>query len=187
MKRKSWILSAAAAAGVAVAVALAARAKTGTEVAVAVSAPLPAVTAAEVKSIKSAPREEITGALNPAKELKVGFEVAGRLAPHAGEEGRAGGGGPGDRGARFRHGRRAGAAGRSGLEGRRSAGLDRGRHGAKERRARQDQHHQRGPEPQRDLQRGGGRGAWSRPPGRSSRRRAPIAASTICGRRSPAC
>ena len=79
MKRKTWILSAATAAAVAVAVALAARARAGTEVAVAVSAPLPPVTAAEVKSIKSAPREEITGALNPAKELKVGFEVAGRL------------------------------------------------------------------------------------------------------------
>src|SRR5262249_49553180 len=61
MKRKTWILSAAAAAAVAAAVSLAARARTGTEVTVTVSAPLPAVTVAEVKPIKSAPREEITG------------------------------------------------------------------------------------------------------------------------------
>lgn len=82
MKRKTLIVSAAAAVAVAVAVALAAYAKAGTEVAaLAVNAPAAAVnlTVAEVKPVKSAPREEITGALNPAKELKVGFEVGGRL------------------------------------------------------------------------------------------------------------
>jgi RND family efflux transporter MFP subunit len=79
MKRKTLIVSAAAAVAAAAIVALAARAKTGPEVAAVVNAAPPAVTAAEVKTVKSAPREEITGALNPAKELKVGFEVGGRL------------------------------------------------------------------------------------------------------------
>jgi RND family efflux transporter MFP subunit len=61
------------------AVALQARAKTPVAVAANVAAPA-SVSLAPVKSVKSAPREEITGALNPAKELKVGFEVGGRLA-----------------------------------------------------------------------------------------------------------
>jgi RND family efflux transporter MFP subunit len=81
MNRKTLIYSSVAALAVAAAVALSARAKTRTAVSVAANAPAAApVSVTEVKSIKSAPREEITGALNPAKELKVGFEVAGRLA-----------------------------------------------------------------------------------------------------------
>ena len=38
------------------------------------------VSMAPVKIVKSAPREEITGALQPAKALQAGFEVSGRLA-----------------------------------------------------------------------------------------------------------
>src|SRR5205085_11535734 len=72
---------AVAALSVAAALALSARAKTRTNVDVAANAPTPSpVSVTDVKSIKSAPREEITGALNPAKELKLGFEVGGRLA-----------------------------------------------------------------------------------------------------------
>ena len=81
MNRKTLIYSALAAAAVASAVALSARARTRTGVEVAANTQGPApVTVTDVKSVQSAPREEITGALNPAKELKVGFEVAGRLA-----------------------------------------------------------------------------------------------------------
>ncbi len=79
MKRKTLISSSAALLAVIVAIALAARAKTETAVAVAPGATLPAVTLAEVKPVTSAPKEEITGALNPARELKLGFEVGGRL------------------------------------------------------------------------------------------------------------
>ncbi|HYY52215.1 MAG TPA: efflux RND transporter periplasmic adaptor subunit [Myxococcales bacterium] len=81
MNRKTVIYSAVAVLVVAAAVALSARAKTRTGVAVSANGAAPSpVTVTDVKSVKSAPREEITGALNPAKELKVGFEVAGRLA-----------------------------------------------------------------------------------------------------------
>jgi RND family efflux transporter MFP subunit len=80
MKRKTVVVSSAAALAVIAAVALSAGAKSGTDVKEAVSGAVPpAVSVTEVKSVKSAPREEITGALNPAKELKVGFEVGGRL------------------------------------------------------------------------------------------------------------
>lgn len=81
MTRKTLIYSAAAAAAVAAAVAVSARAKTRTAVLPAADTATPtAVSLADVKIVRSAPREEITGALNPAKELKAGFEVAGRLA-----------------------------------------------------------------------------------------------------------
>src|SRR5262249_12556331 len=81
MKRKTLIVSSAAALAVLAAVGLAAMAKTTAAPApVAQGTPLPSVTMAEVKPVTSAPKEEITGALNPAKELKVGFEVGGRLA-----------------------------------------------------------------------------------------------------------
>ena len=79
MKRKTLIYSSAAALAIIAAVALSARAKTRSGVTVAAGNPPPAVNVTEVKSVRSAPREEITGALNPAKELKAGFEVAGRL------------------------------------------------------------------------------------------------------------
>ena len=79
MKRKSVFAAAIAVAAAAGAVALSARAKP--QVAVAANNPGTApVTLAKVETVKSAPREEITGALQPAKELKLGFEVAGRLA-----------------------------------------------------------------------------------------------------------
>ncbi|MGZ6142007.1 MAG: efflux RND transporter periplasmic adaptor subunit [Myxococcales bacterium] len=79
MNRKSVLLLSAAAVAALGAVALSARAKTAVNVAANAGGPA-AVSLAPVKSVKSAPREEITGALNPAKELKVGFEVGGRLA-----------------------------------------------------------------------------------------------------------
>jgi RND family efflux transporter MFP subunit len=80
MKRKRIVLVSAAlviAAAALVSVAAGAR----PQAVAAVETPqAPAVTAAPVTAVKSAPREEITGALQPAKELKLGFEVAGRLA-----------------------------------------------------------------------------------------------------------
>jgi RND family efflux transporter MFP subunit len=79
MKRKILLSSAAAALAVAAAVALSARAKSRTPVADTQSVAAPAVSVAEVKPVTSVAKEEITGALNPAKELKVGFEVGGRL------------------------------------------------------------------------------------------------------------
>ena len=79
MNRKPLVFAAAGAAlAVAAAVALSARARTSSRTA-AKAAALPSVSAAEVKTVRSAPREEITGALHPAKELKLGFELAGRL------------------------------------------------------------------------------------------------------------
>ncbi|HEY6911851.1 MAG TPA: efflux RND transporter periplasmic adaptor subunit [Myxococcales bacterium] len=79
MNRKPLVfVSAAVALAIAAAVALSARARTSTRSA-ARAAALPSVSAAEVKTVRSAPRDEITGALNPARELKLGFEVAGRL------------------------------------------------------------------------------------------------------------
>jgi membrane fusion protein, multidrug efflux system len=81
MKRKTLVYSSAAALLLAAAVALSARAKTRAAVSLTTNnPPPPPVSLAEVKAVRSAPREEITGALNPAKELKAGFEVAGRLA-----------------------------------------------------------------------------------------------------------
>jgi len=79
MKRKSMWFVAVAAVAVAAAFALSARAKPDVALAQSSSAPA-AVTLAAVQPVKSAPREEITGALQPAKELKMGFEVPGRLA-----------------------------------------------------------------------------------------------------------
>jgi multidrug efflux pump subunit AcrB len=80
MTRKTLAWSTLAAAAIAATVALSARAKTRTTLAAAASAPAPAaVSLADVKAVRTAPREEITGALNPAKELKAGFEVPGRL------------------------------------------------------------------------------------------------------------
>ena len=79
MTRKIVLFSFAALA--VVAVALSARAKNATPAVLAANNPAPsAVTLAPVKAVKSAPREEITGALQPAKALQVGFEVPGRLA-----------------------------------------------------------------------------------------------------------
>ncbi len=79
MKRKTVIYSAAAALAVAAAIALSARARTRTPVRPPDAPAAMEVSAAEVKSVRTAPREEITGSLNPAKELKLGFEVPGRL------------------------------------------------------------------------------------------------------------
>jgi len=81
MNRKTAVLSAVAVVAVAAAVALSARAKTRAGAAKGPQDPAPTpVSVAEVKSVRNTPREEITGSLNPAKELKAGFEVAGRLA-----------------------------------------------------------------------------------------------------------
>jgi RND family efflux transporter MFP subunit len=78
MKRKLLVAFVAAAA---LAVVVAARAKPSAQVNLAANNPGPAaVNLAPVKSVKSAPREEITGALQPAKGLSIGFEVGGRLA-----------------------------------------------------------------------------------------------------------
>jgi membrane fusion protein, multidrug efflux system len=87
MNRKPLVfVSAAVALAIGAAVALSARARTSTRSA-AKAAALPSVSAAEVKTVRSAPRDEITGALNPAKELKLGFEVAGRLERILGKKG----------------------------------------------------------------------------------------------------
>jgi RND family efflux transporter MFP subunit len=81
MKRTSVVLWSLAALTVVGAAALSARAKTPAQLDVAANNPGPApVSLAKVESVKSAPREEITGALQPAKALQVGFEVSGRLA-----------------------------------------------------------------------------------------------------------
>ena len=80
MSRKALILSSAAALAAVAAVGLGgARAKEAAPAAAAQSATVQAVSVADVKPVRTAPREEITGALNPAKELKLGFEVGGRL------------------------------------------------------------------------------------------------------------
>jgi RND family efflux transporter MFP subunit len=79
MNRKPIVFVSAAVVALAlVVVAVSARARTSRATAAKATA-LPSVSAAEVKTVRSAPRDEITGALNPAKELKLGFEVAGRL------------------------------------------------------------------------------------------------------------
>jgi RND family efflux transporter MFP subunit len=65
----------------ALAVVVAAWAKPPAQVSLAANNPGPAaVNLAPVTPVKSAPREEITGALQPAKGLSIGFEVGGRLA-----------------------------------------------------------------------------------------------------------
>ena len=79
MNRKFVVFLAAAGVAALGAVALSARAKTPVNLAANNPGPA-AVSLAKVVTVKSAPREEITGALNPARELKGGFEVAGRLA-----------------------------------------------------------------------------------------------------------
>lgn len=79
MNRK-WSIVAAVVATAAVAVSLSSSARTKTAVAVAANNPGPApVSLARATSVKSAPREEITGALQPAKGLTLSFEVGGRL------------------------------------------------------------------------------------------------------------
>lgn len=77
MNRKVFLIAGAAVVVVA-AVALSARARPQPQQVAAND--LTAVSLAKVSAVKSAPREEITGALQPAKELKLGFEVPGRLA-----------------------------------------------------------------------------------------------------------
>jgi RND family efflux transporter MFP subunit len=80
MNRKLVISLAAGAVAVAAVIALSTGAKAKAAVNLAVNNPGPApVSLARVTSVKSAPREEITGALQPAKALQLGFEVAGRL------------------------------------------------------------------------------------------------------------
>ena len=80
MNRKLVISLAAGAVAVATVIALSTGAKAKAAVNLAVNNPGPApVSLARVTSVKSAPREEITGALQPAKALQLGFEVAGRL------------------------------------------------------------------------------------------------------------
>jgi len=80
MTRKAVLFVTAAAAAVAGVVALSANARAKTAVNLAANNPGPAaVSLTAVKSVKSAPREEITGALQPAKGLTLGFEVGGRL------------------------------------------------------------------------------------------------------------
>ncbi len=81
MNRKLVFSLTAAAVAIAAAVALSTGAKAKTAVNLAANNPGPApVTLTKVSTVKSAPREEITGALQPAKALQVGFEVGGRLA-----------------------------------------------------------------------------------------------------------
>ena len=85
MKTSRIVLAASAAAALALAGGYARAASRASAVAVAAAAvaatPGPSqVTLAQVKAVKSSPREEITGALQPAKALQLGFEVGGRLA-----------------------------------------------------------------------------------------------------------
>lgn len=67
-----------AAVAIAAAFTLSARARTRAAAAPRPAA-LPHVTLAQVKAVKSAQREEITGSLRPARALRLGFEVGGRL------------------------------------------------------------------------------------------------------------
>ena len=82
MKTRNVLVVAAAAAAVVALVAVTAFAKTEKPAAMLVaSGPGAAVVSlAPVKPVQSAPREEITGNLLPAKGLQLGFEVPGRLA-----------------------------------------------------------------------------------------------------------
>ena len=79
---RTKIAAAAAAAAVLVAlVAANARARPAQPVSLAANnPPAAAVSLAPAKAVQSAPHEEITGALQPAKALQLGFEVSGRLA-----------------------------------------------------------------------------------------------------------
>ena len=80
MNRKTIVSLAAAALAVLTVIVLSGGAKAKTTVNVAASAVPALVSVTQVKTVRSAPREEITGALQPAKALQVGFEVGGRLA-----------------------------------------------------------------------------------------------------------
>jgi RND family efflux transporter MFP subunit len=81
MNRTLVLSLAAGAAAVAAVVALSTGAKAKAAVNLASNNPGAApVTLTKVSTVKSAPREEITGALQPAKALQLGFEVGGRLA-----------------------------------------------------------------------------------------------------------
>jgi RND family efflux transporter MFP subunit len=79
---KGKIAAAAALAAVLASAALvtSARAKSKEPAPAPADAPAAAVSVAAAKTVKSAPREELTGTLQPAKALQLGFEVAGRLA-----------------------------------------------------------------------------------------------------------
>ena len=81
LSRRTLIVSASSAVLVAglVAAAVNAQARAKPPVAEA-SAPAPAVQLVEVKQVQSLLREEITGTLQPARQLQLGFEVSGRLA-----------------------------------------------------------------------------------------------------------
>ena len=79
MTRKAYLSLAAVAAVVAAAVVVSTSAKAKTAVPAAASAGPAPVSVAKATSVKSAPREEITGALQPAKGLTLSFEVGGRL------------------------------------------------------------------------------------------------------------
>lgn len=81
MTRRTAVLSLSALAAVALGVAglsRAAPAKTGELLLAAGPATAP-VQLAPVRGVRTAPREEITGTLQPAKALQLGFEVPGRL------------------------------------------------------------------------------------------------------------
>jgi RND family efflux transporter MFP subunit len=80
MNRKLVVSLAAGAAAVAAVVALSTGAKAKAAVNLAANPGPAPVTLTKVSTVKSAPREEITGALQPAKALQLGFEVGGRLA-----------------------------------------------------------------------------------------------------------
>ena len=81
MNRKSLVILTVTAAAAVGAIALSAKARVRTSVNLAANNPAAApVSLAKVTPVKSAPREEITGTLQPAKALQVGFEVGGRLA-----------------------------------------------------------------------------------------------------------
>jgi RND family efflux transporter MFP subunit len=81
MSRRLVLAIAAATLTAAVAIAVSRGAKATTAVNLAANNPGDVrVTLTKVSQVKSAPREEITGALQPAKALQLGFEVGGRLA-----------------------------------------------------------------------------------------------------------
>ncbi len=81
MTRKWFLLAAALGATAAAAVAFSSKARAKPAVNLAVSNAGPAaVSLTKATSVKSARREEITGALLPAKGLTLSFEVGGRLA-----------------------------------------------------------------------------------------------------------
>ena len=81
MTRKLYILVAALAVAVVAAVTFSAGARAKTAVNLAANNPgASSVSLTKATAVKSAPREEITGALQPAKGLTLSFEVGGRLA-----------------------------------------------------------------------------------------------------------